>query len=89
VPGKFNDANGPTLIRIHKILIEKIRKYIELLRNSLDERGKNDFIADFEEAIHAIESALEKGDYKKAEEIKIIKKQSQPKKTIIRQLKPK
>lgn len=92
VPDKFKDANGKPLlplIRIHTILVEKIQNYIGLLRNSLDERGKKDFIADFEEAIRFVKSALHEGDYKRAAEIKIVKRQSQPKQIVIRQLKPK
>jgi energy-coupling factor transporter ATP-binding protein EcfA2 len=87
VPAKFKVSDGEKLIRIHRILVEKIERYIELLRNSLDERGKRDFIDDFEEAVRAVKSALNKGDYKRAGDIKI-EKQSQPK-IAIKQLIPK
>lgn len=85
VPAKFTDASDETLIRVHRTLVDKIERYIELLRSSFDERGKSDFIADFEEAITAIKSALNKGDYKRAAEIRIVRKQAPPK-FVIKQL---
>ena len=81
---KFKDTDTETLRKINKVLIEKIQAYINMLKNSIDERGKKDFISDFEEAIHAIET-----DFKKAPEIKIIRKSAPPKKAVVKQLKPK
>lgn len=66
---KFKNSGGEILKRINSILIGKIQSYIDLLRDSIDERGKNDFISDFEEAIRAIEA-----DFGRAAEIKIEKK---------------
>lgn len=83
VPAKFTEADGETLIKIHRILVEKIERYIDLLRSSLDERGKSDFIADFEEAIIFVKSALNKGDYKRAADLKIIRKPA-PGKLVIK-----
>jgi len=83
-PTKFNSTDGETLIRIHRILVERIERYIELLRNSLDERGKSDFIADFEEAIIFVKSALNKGDYRRAADVRIQRKQ--PPKIVIKPL---
>jgi hypothetical protein len=85
VPAKFKDAYGETLIKIHRVLVEKIERYLELLRHSHDDRGKSDFIADFEDAISLVKSALNKGDYKRAADIRIIRKQAQPK-FVIKQL---
>lgn len=67
-------------------LVERVKTYIELLRASIDERAKRDFIGDFEEAIHVIES-----DCQKMAETRITRKKiaAPSKRPIVRQLRPK
>lgn len=54
---KFVDEDFEVRKRINKTLTEKIKIYVEMLKNSIDERAKNDFIPGFEKAINLIEKS--------------------------------
>jgi|GEM_PF-6422656 len=51
---RFSSEDVEVLKRINRILIEKISAYVEMLKKSIDEKGKNDFVSDFEDAINLI-----------------------------------